>query len=184
MRLDSNTYSVPPQHVGRTVTVRADDARVRVLRDGVEIAAHLRSWDRHDHVEAPAHVDDLLSQRKAARGPKRRARLLDACPHAQLYLNEVARRRIHLSHEIEKLLRLLDIYGPADLSAAITRAIAQKTFGARFVRALCDQARFAQGLGEPPEPIVTGNTLADQVVVEPHPMESYDALFRHIPSED
>ena len=184
VRLDSNTYSVPPQHVGRTVTVRADDARVRVLRDGVEIAAHSRSWSRHDHVEAPAHVDELLSQRKAARGPKRRTRLLEACPHAQLYLNEVARRRIHLSHEIEKLLRLLDTYGPADLSAAITRAIAQKTFGARYVQALCDQARFAQGLGEPPEPIVTGNTLADQVVVEPHPMESYDALFRHVPSED
>jgi len=60
---------------------------------------------------------------------------------------------------------------------AIVRAIAQKSFGARFVRALCDQARFHRGLGEPPEPIVTGNPKADDLVVEPHDMETYDALF-------
>ena len=46
------------------------------------------------------------------------------------------------------------------------------------MRALIDQSRFARGLGEPPEPIVTCNTTADEIVVEPHSLETYDALFQ------
>jgi hypothetical protein len=60
----------------------------------------------------------------------------------------------------------------------MTEALASKTFGARYVRALIDQARFKRGLGEPVEPIHTGNALADSVEVEPHDMESYDELFQ------
>ena len=178
VRLDTNTYSVPFEFVGKSVFVRADDRTVRVLCDGVEIARHVRSWDRRRHVEDPTHAAKLLDRRKAARGIKRKDRLAELAPAARIYLQEVARRRIHLSHEIDKLLRLVDLYGEADVAAAFAAAVAHKTFGARYVRALCDQARFARGQGEPPEPVVTGNPLADDLVVEPHPMESYDALFQ------
>jgi len=177
VRLDTNTYSVPPELVGKTVHLRADDRTVRVVCDGAEVARHARSWDRRRHVEDPAHVQKLLERRPGARGPKRRERLAELCPAARLYLQEIARRRIHLSHEVDKLLRLVDLYGEADVAAALAQAVAQRTFGARYVRALCDQARFARGQGEPPEPVITGNPLADDLVVEPHPMESYDALF-------
>ena len=177
VRLDSNTYSVPFEFVGKSVFLRADDRTVRVLCDGVEIARHVRSWDRRHHVEDPAHAQKLIDRRKAARGIKRKDRLAELCPAARIYLQAVARRRIRLDHEIDKLLRLIDLYGEADIVVAFAQAVAQKTFGARYVRALCDQARFARGQGEPPEPVITGNPLADDLVVEPHPMETYDALF-------
>jgi transposase len=177
VRFDANTYSVPPELVGQTVFLRASDDQVRVIRDAAEVATHPRCWDRHRHIENPAHIEQLLARRKGARGPKQRERLLSLCPEAHLYLQEVARRRIHLSHEVEKLLRLIDTYGEAEVGPAIVQAIAHKSFGARFVRALCDQARFARGLGEPPEPILTGNPKADDLVVEPHDLETYDALF-------
>lgn len=115
------------------------------------------------------------------RGLKRKDRLAQIAPAARVYLQEVARRRIHLSHEVDKLLRLIDWYGEAEVAAALAQAVARRTFGARYVRALCDQARFARGLGEPPEPVLTGNPLADDLVVEPHPMEIYDALFERRP---
>jgi transposase len=181
VRLDTNTYSVPFEFVGKSVVLRADDRAVRVLCDGVEIARHVRSWDRRRHVEDPAHAQKLLDRRKAARGLKRKDRLAELTPAARVYLQEVARRRIHLSHEVDKLLRLIDWYGEADVAAALAQAVAQKTFGARYVRALCDQARFARGQGEPPEPVITGNPLADDLVVEPHSMETYDALFERHP---
>lgn len=177
VRFDTNTYSTPPDVVGKTVILRADDLCVRILCDATEIARHDRSYDRRRHVEDPAHVEKLLARRQSARGPKRRERLLALCPQARLYLHEVSRRRIHLGHETDKLLRLLDQYGDADLAHAIVQALALKTIGARYIRALCDQARFARGLGEPPEPILTGNPTADDLVVEPHDMETYDALF-------
>jgi transposase len=178
VRFDTNTYSVLADFVGKTIHLRADDCQVRILCDGVEIARHVRSYDRRCAVEDPAHIEKLLTRRHSARGPKRKERLLAFCPEAGLYLHQIARKRIHLGHEIDKLLRLVDQYGEADVGAAIVQALALKTIGARFVRALCDQARFARGLGEPPEPILTGNPTADDLVVEPHDMETYDALFQ------
>jgi transposase len=180
VRLDANTYSTPPEAVGKTVLLRADDTTVRILLDGAEVAAHPRCWDRRRHIENVAHIEKLLERRKGARPAKRRDRLLSLCPEARAYLHEIARRRIDLVCEVQKLLRLLDTYGEADVGAAIAKAVSQKSFGARYIRALCDQARFARGLPEPPEPIVTGNPTADDLSVEPHPMETYDALFdRH-----
>jgi len=90
----------------------------------------------------------------------------------------VARRRIDLETEVRKLTRLLAQYGEADLAEGIARALATRTFGARYVRTLIDQARFARGLPEPPEPIVTGHAVADAFEVKPHELETYDALFK------
>ena len=55
VRLDSNSYSVPFRLVGKSVHIRADDHKVRIMLDGVEVAAHSRCWDRRRHVQDPAH---------------------------------------------------------------------------------------------------------------------------------
>jgi transposase len=177
VRLDSNSYSVPPEAVGKSVIVRASDDDVRVLLDGAEIAAHARSWDRHRHVEDPRHVEKLLERRKGALGPRRKDRIAALSDEARVYLQEVARRRIDLEGEVKKLIRLLAQYGDADLVEGMARALAARTFGARYVRTFIDQARFARGLAEPPEPVVTGNAAADSFDVQPHELETYDALF-------
>ena len=78
---------------------------------------------------------------------------------------------------MSRIFRLVDIYGPSEVAGAIAKAVGHRTFGAKYVRALCDQERFARGLGEPPEPVVTGNREADTLEIEPHDMESYDDLF-------
>jgi transposase len=184
VRLDTNTYSVPHQYVGRTVNVRADDVSVRIICDGTEIARHVRSWDRRRAVENPAHIDALLDRKKSALAPKRRERIAALGPECRLYLQEVARRRIHLENEIRKLIRLWAIYGPEELARGIAKAVATRAFGAVYVRALIDQDRFARGLAEPPDPVVTGNSAADDVVVQPHDLESYDALFPPTASGD
>ena len=176
VRLDSNSYSVPPECVGKTVHVRADDTSVRVFQEAAEVARHQRSWERHHVVEDPAHIAKLLERRKAARGPKGKDRFTALSPDARLYIQEIARRRIRLDHELRKLSRLVELYGEADVAAGMAKALVQRTFGARYVRALIDQNRFASGLAEPPEPIVTGNPAADSLDVQPHSLESYDEL--------
>jgi transposase len=177
VRLDTNTYSVPPTLVGRSVLVRADQQSVRIIADGAEIARHVRCWDRRRTIEDPAHREALVAQRTGAQGPRRRDHLASLAPECRAYLQEIARRRIQLDNEIRKLMRLLDRYGESDLVEGIRRALVQRTFGAHYVRACIDQARFARGLGEPPEPIVTGHPAADSLVVEPHDLETYDALY-------
>ncbi|WXH28027.1 hypothetical protein WA016_01960 [Myxococcus stipitatus] len=176
VRLDSNSYSVPPEFAGKSVHLRANDTSVRILHEGTEVAHHERCWDRHRHIEDAHHIQRLLERRKLALGPKRKERLASLSPEARLYLQEVARRPIRLNNECRALLRLTLQYSDAEVAAAMARALVLRTFGARYVRALIDQARFAQGLAEPPEPILTGNAIADSLDVQPHPLDSYDAL--------
>jgi transposase len=177
VHLDTNTYSVPHTLVGKSVHLRADDERVRVIDGTIVFAEHKRSWDRRRAVEAPEHIDAMLERRPSARGPRRRERLAALSPEAAMYLREIARRRIHLDLEVRKLQRLVDEYGEADVALGMAAALGARTFGARYVRTLIDQARFARGLAEPPPPIVTGNAAADAVDVKPHDLESYDDLF-------
>lgn len=181
VRLDSNTYSVPPEWTGKTVHVRADDVSVRVFHEGAEVAQHARCWGRHQTVEDSAHIARLLERRQGARGSKQRERILHLGPEARLYVQEAARRRIRIDHELRKLNRLVDVYGGPDVLRAMTQALAQHTLGARYVRALLDQHRFSTGLAEPPEPILTGNATADSLEVHPHDLESYDALIPQQP---
>jgi transposase len=184
VHLDSNTYSVPPAFVGRTVHVRADERTVRVVCEGSVIASHARCWDRRRAIENPAHREEILTRRRGAEGPTRRERLASLAPECRVYLHEVARRRIDLENEVRKLVRLIPLYAETELAGGMARALAQRTFGARYVRALIDQSRFARGLSEPPEPIITGNPAADELVVEPHDLEIYDAIGQRQPSED
>jgi transposase len=178
VHLDTNTYSVPPELVGRTVILRADHHTVRIFCDRTEVARHVRSWDRRRAIEDEAHIERLVARRAGAQGPKRRDRLASLSPESRLYLQEVARRRIDLEHEVRKLLRLVSLYGETEVAGGMARALAARSFGARYVRFFIDQARFARGLGEPPDPILTGNSAADDLVVEPHDLETYDALFQ------
>jgi hypothetical protein len=44
VRFDLNDYSIPPEAVGRALTLVASDSTVRILDGGVEMARHRRSW--------------------------------------------------------------------------------------------------------------------------------------------
>jgi transposase len=175
--LDANAYSVPPEHVGKSVHVRADDRAVRVVCDGTVIAEHPRCWDRRRFIEDRKHTDAIAEHRPGASGPRKRDRLASLSTECRLYLHEVSRRRIALDSEVRKLERMRKLYGDEDLAAGMAAALAARTFGARYVRTLIDQQRFARGLSEPTEPIVTGNRAADEVTVEPHDLGGYDDLF-------
>lgn len=177
VRFDANSYSVPAELVGKSVLLRADERSVRVVHEGTEVARHERSFERRVHLEDPAHVQALLARRKGGLGPRRKDKIAALSDGCRAYLQEIARRRIDLENELRKLLRLQALYGDDDLRAAMEQALAARTLGARYVRALMDQARFARGLSEPPEPVVTGNAKADAIDISPHDLESYDALF-------
>lgn len=78
---------------------------------------------------------------------------------------------------MRKLDRLVTRYGAGDVAAGMAAALAARTFGARYVQTLIYQQRFARGLGEPPEPVVTGRKEADEIDVQPHDLGGYDELY-------
>ena len=74
-RFDLNDYSIPPTHVRRTLTVLATLDAVRIFDGQTLLASHPRSFDRGQQIEVPAHLDALVSHKRASRA--HRARSLD-----------------------------------------------------------------------------------------------------------
>ena len=64
--LDRNRYSVPAEYAGRAVSVRSTADSVRIVADGVVIAAHARRFGRDILVCDPWHYLSLLERKPGA----------------------------------------------------------------------------------------------------------------------
>src|SRR5271157_2863854 len=123
VRFDLNDYSIPHTHVRRVLSVLADPHEVRIV-DGAEVlAVHLRSYDKGAQIEAAAHVQALVEQKRAAREHRATDRLAHVVPASQTLLARAAERGANLGAITSALIRLLDRNSAADLQAAILEAL-------------------------------------------------------------
>ena len=184
VRFDLNDYSIPPAAVGRQLTLAVSETTVRILDGASEIARHRRSYDRHQRVEDPAHIDALLEEKRRARGSTPRARLTDAVPAAEAFLEACFRRGESVVATTERLLLLLDDYGAAELSAAVDEALARQTPRLSSVAfLLARRRRTAQRRVALPVELSRRPDLRD-IYVKPHRSETYDELARHDDEDD
>ncbi|HWB95602.1 MAG TPA: hypothetical protein VG672_02840 [Bryobacteraceae bacterium] len=82
MHFDLNDYSIPPEAVGRPLTLVASDTDVRILDAAAEIARHHRSYDRQQSILDPAHEQALLRTKRKALHATRAGRLALAVPES------------------------------------------------------------------------------------------------------
>jgi transposase len=186
IRFDLNDYSIPPTSVGRPLTLVASETTVRLLegQSQNEIARHRRSYDRHQRIEDPSHVEALLAEKRRARGSAPRARLNDAVPAAEAFLEASFQRGESVAATTEKLLLLLDDYGAAELAAAVEEALSRQTPRLSSVAFLLARRRRAsQRTMALPVDLSRRPDLKD-LYVKPHPSETYDELTRRDDDED
>jgi hypothetical protein len=176
VRFDLNDYSVPHSHVRRILTVLADPHEVRIA-DGADIvASHPRSYDKGAQIEEPAHIQELLDDKRAARQHSANDRLAQAAPASQTLLMRAAERGANLGAITAALARLLERYGAAALQDAILEALLRDVLHPNAVRLALERQREQQG-GEPPVAIVMPAHVRDRdVPVRPHALETYDQL--------
>ena len=176
IRFDLNDYSIPPEAVGRQLTLVASPTTVRILNGAVEVARHQRSWDRHETIEDPAHREALLAEKRKAYGASPNQRLISAAPDTEALLDMAFQRGHSPARFTRQLLGLLDDYGPAELRAAITEALERETPHASSIAYILQKRhRFRR---EPiPRPVTLDRRpdLAD-IHIEPHHPETYDDL--------
>jgi len=176
IRFDLNDYSVPHTQVQRTLEVLANRETVRIF-DGTEvIATHTRSFDRHQQIERPEHIQELLNRKRAAREHRAIDRLHYAAPSAAPFFELAACRGAHLGSLTRGLIELLDIHGSAPLEAALQAALAEDSAHLAAVRHFVDVHQ-AQRRQSPPVPI----TLPDDprvrdLTVRTHNLAAYAAL--------
>jgi len=172
VRFDGNDYSIPPEAVGRELTLAASDTGVRVL-DGVrEIARHHRSYNRQEEVLDPAHQQAVLRTKRKARESTRAGRLEMAVPESTVLLERAFAEGESAGHQIAHLLQLLDRYGARAMRGAVREALERNTPRAASVEFLLRQSNRAT-----PLPLdLRRHPQAESVEVRPHDLETYDEL--------
>jgi transposase len=174
VRFDLNDYSIPPEAVGRQLTLVASDTSVRIFDGARQIAGHVRSYDRHQPVLDPAHQDAVLKIKRKAFHSTPAGRLEQAVPESKTLLDQAFAQGESAGHQTAHLMKLLDQYGAAALRRAITEALERNTPRASSVAFLLRrQARptlLAVDLSRHPQ--------AQSLDVRPHDLETYDELTR------
>jgi transposase len=176
VRFDLNDYSVPHPHVRKTLEVSASLETVRVF-DGITlIATHTRSFDKGAQIENPQHIEALVEFKQRARQGRGMDRLGMAVPSSRLFLVALAERGGNLGAAVSALLSLLDAYGANALEAAVIEAVAGGVLHKAGVRQVLE--RHAQERNELPPitPQLPDDPRIKGMVVNHHPLASYDTL--------
>jgi hypothetical protein len=178
VRFDLNDYTVPHTHVRRTLSVLADDRRVRVF-DGIqEVASHVRSYDSGQQIEEPSHIQALVQHKRAASTHRGTDRLGHAAPAALDLLKAAAARGHNLGTITAALLRLLERYGATALQAAIGEALQRDVPHPNAVRLALERAREEQGLPPPTALCLSEEVARRDAPVRSHELASYDRIVQ------
>jgi transposase len=177
VRFDLNDYSIPPTYVRRTLAVRADPLRVRVLDGGKILADHPRSYDRHAQIEDPNHIKTLALYKRQARHHRGIDHLAQAAPASRDLLIRAAERGGSLGAITAALLRLLDRYGAAALQASILAALAEGVPHPNAVRLALERQREARHDSPPIAACLPEHVKQKDTPVQPHRLDTYDNLL-------
>src|SRR3984893_6134228 len=139
VRFDLNDYSIPPEAVGRQLTLVASDVTVRILDGSFEIARHARTYDRHQLVLDPAHQEAVLKIKRKAFHSTPGGRLEQAVPESKTLLDLAFAHGESAGAQTAQLMKLLDQYGAAALRRAIAEALHRNTPRASSVAFLLRQ---------------------------------------------
>lgn len=184
VRFDLNDYSVPHEHVRRTLTVVATLDTVRVLEGTQELARHARCWDRGQQIEKPEHVARLVEQKSRARRGRALDQLTRAAPHVESFMVLAAQRGGNLGNLTSRLLKLLQTVPATELDTAVAEAVERDTPTVGAVHQILDRRRAEQG--QPPKVAArfAPHSRAADVVVRPHNLTDYDTFHTGTSDDD
>ena len=176
VRFDLNDYSIPHDHVDRTLIVLATLDTVRILDGHEVIATHPRSFERGAQVEEPSHIEALVAHKRAARAHRAQDRLHHAAPSAKPLFLRAAERGAHLGVLTRGLLQLLDTHGAQALEAAIAAALAEDAAHLGAVRHFIDAHAHARGQRPPIAVSLPNDPRLQNLSVRAQPLSDYDRL--------
>jgi transposase len=175
VRFDLNDYSIPPSAVGKYLTLVASPGLVRLLDGGQEIARHRRSYDRHQRIDDPTHLEELLEQKRKALGATATGRLEQMVPSARAFLDAAFARGESVGGQAKQLSRLLEEFLAAEVEAAVREALDRQTPRASSVSFILNRRRRSGSQQVRPVDLSRHPHLQD-LAVPTHQLEIYDEL--------
>jgi hypothetical protein len=137
VRYRTNDYSVPTEYGHRQVLVKAYVHRIVIVSGSEVIAEHERSYEREATIYDPLHYLALLEHKSRAldqAAPLAGWQLPECFAHLRRLLE--ARLRKHAAREYIQVLRLLETFPLAEVTAAVEQALALNTISFDAVRHL------------------------------------------------
>jgi transposase len=178
IRFDLNDYSIPPHAVGRPLTLVASDSQVRILDGTEELACHYRSYDRGQLVLDPTHQQELLQEKRKARGSTPGGRLEQAVPESGALLEAAFARGESTHSQTAQLLKLLDTYGPGELCEAIREALEHGTPRVSSVAFLLRKYQRSRQRRAPAPVDLSQHPELAALDMQPQNLEVYDELSK------
>ena len=131
--LDSNHYTVPSRYAGQRLTLKAYADRVCIYDGEQLVARHIRSMDRHQHIEDPDHERQLLAQRTNAREQRLVVNFLALSPRAQAYREGLEAKRVNARVHLRKILALAELHGTEAVARALDDGLELQAFSAEYI---------------------------------------------------
>jgi transposase len=177
IHFDGNRYSVPPELVRKTVLVRANAGELRILYQGREVTRHPRSFEKCQLLVHPDHRLAALKARKRRRANQREAEFDALGPVAREFHRKLLSAPLRPGVHLRRLLRLVQLYGPRAVLAAIGQALEYQTYDAAYVEALLLQQRRRQELPSPTPLQPRRRELIEDIHLEEPDPARYDRLY-------
>jgi hypothetical protein len=159
------------------LSVLADEQRVRIFDGITELANHLRSYDRHQTIEEPSHLQALVEYKRRSRAHRGCDALAQVTPASTELLQMAARRGHNLGSITAALLRLLDQYGAQSLQAAILEAIERDVPHPNAVRLALERSRERTGRPPPLALALPEHVARRDAPMRTHSLASYDRRY-------
>jgi hypothetical protein len=173
----SNHYSVPPQYVGKVVTIRSYWNRVEIGTGTEKIAEHLRSYSKDEYILRPEHYLDLLEKRPHSI-PYARPLVQHEWPDGywEFYQKMVASvGPSQAGRDFVRILRCHVKYGGTLVSEVLIRVSKSQTVNADKVIAAIDHELFKTIPSEPVDLSTHPELASCRVIMFPDPA-AYAAL--------
>jgi transposase len=177
VHFDLNDYSIPPDKIGRNLTLVASPTTVRLLDGQTEVARHNRSYDCRQLILDPVHQEALLAEKRKAFSSTAGSRLSTAVPESEALLAAGFKRGESPRRQAAQLLKLLDDYGAAELRAAVREALAAQTPQISSIGFILQKRWRSSKRRATPRVIPARADLAG-IHVQPNSLEIYDELSK------
>ena len=174
VRFDLNDYSIPPEAVGRQLTLAASDIRVRIPDGSLQIAQHVRTYDRRQFVLDPVHQEAVLKLKRKAIHFMPLSHLEQAVPESKEFLDQAFALGESTGAQTSQLMKLLEQYGISAVRRAVVEALERHTPRASSVAFLLRR----QPSSTPVALDLSRHPQAQSLDVRPHELEIYDDLAR------
>lgn len=172
---DGNEYSVPWRLSGRIVTLRANEACVRVFVGNKRVAVHPRCWLKGETISRPEHEEGLLEQKPGAQAGADLQAIKALGQNAARYVDLIPAQTTSIRSELKRLMVLITVYGAQEVEETIGKALAQGVVGALHLERMLI-LKEAEDATKNPAPL----PLADPRLCIPPTvpnLKSYDAML-------